>query len=308
MITLFNHENSPVWSTKNGAIAKSANGAKSYSKVITEYYFPVFKKLIQLADGNPLTAVNNKNTAVITVTTENNPIRFGDYQRIFLFLHECRYRQQPTIARAKRFAEMNSHAEVWFIVWEEDTAEELRRNKLNALFLPMAIDVEEVRSHMVNSKKNNRIIWFGNIREQKRPYYKYFLSECRKQGITVDTISGSRFNNSKDYKMDRDDILRCLQYYKYGVGVGICAHEMSALGLKVFIYSYNYKCNCAYTKEQGEFFIHRNLCSPELASTLVPNALKNRENMVVIDPVDVRDNVKLLDKSLRKILKINDDK
>lgn len=296
MVDLYNHLNSPVWSQKNGVIKGMHNGARSYSEVITKHYFPIFKEVLE-PDGIP--------TAVITVTTENNPIRFGEYERIFLFLHECRYLQQPTIARAQKFAAMNSHATVYFIVWSEDTAIEMRKYKLNAIFLPMAIDVQEVRSHLLTPpphKSEHKIIWFGNVREQKRPYYKYFISEANKQGLTVDTISNSTFN--KQYKMTRDEIMQCLQYYRYGVGVGICAHEMSALGLKVFIYSYNFKCNCAYNEQQGKYYIHRNLCSPEESKILVPDALKHRKAMTVIEPVDVHKNAKLLENCLRNIIKI----
>lgn len=289
MIKLYNHTNSPVWSDKN--IAKGLqNGAKTYSQAITKYYYPVFEEFFKNDD---------KNTAVITVTTENKPVYFKEYNRIFLFMHECRYKQQPTIARAKNFANMNGHAEVWFVVWEESTAEVMRAQGLNAIFLPMAIDLEEVMSHKVNSIKNDRIIWFGQIRDAKKPFYRYFLSEARRQGLIVDTISGSRFNNGPE-KMTREDIMRCLQYYKYGVGVGICAHEMSALGLRVFIYSYNFYCNCAYDKVQAKHYINRNLCSPEEAKITVRQALENRQNMVVIDPVDIKQNISTLRKELSK--------
>lgn len=289
MVTLFNHDNSPVWSVKNH-VKGLQNGAKTYSQAITKYYYPVFKEFFKN---------DNRATAVVTVTTENQPVQFKEFSRIFLFMHECRYKQQPTIARAKNFLNANSHAEVWFIVWEEDTAEMLKRQGLNAMFLPMGIDLEEVLSHKVNSIKNDRIIWFGQIREQKKPFYKHFVSEARKQGIIVDTISGSRFNNGPE-KLTREDIMRCLQYYKYGVGVGICAHEMSALGLKVFIYSYNFYCNCAYDKVQAQHFMNRNLCSPEEATMPVERALKNRANMVTIDPVDIKENVSTLKKLLNE--------
>lgn len=284
---LYNHLNSPVWSQKNASKCL-LNGAKTYSEAITKYYFPVFNEYFK---GDP-------ETAVITVTTENKPQKFSGYKRIFLFLHECRYRQQPTVARAKQFQAENPKAEVWFIVWESDTAEVLRRQGLHALFLPMAIDVKEVRKHkVVSNKAKNRIIWFGNIRNAKKPFYKYFCNVARENGYTVDTISGSKYNNNSD-KLSREEILRCLQYYDYGVGVGICAHEMSALGLKVFIYSYNYYCNCAYSKEDGKRLINKNLCSPEDAHILVSDAIKNMDKMVVIDPVDIRDNVATLKKLL----------
>ena len=165
----------------------------------------------------------------------------------------------------------------------------------------MAIDVKEIQKHKVKSSKaKKRIIWFGNIRNTKKPFYRHFVAVARENGWGIDTINNSHFNNDSR-TMTRDEIMRCLQYYEYGVGVGICAHEMSALGLKVFIYSYNHCCNCAYSKEQGKYYIDRNLCSPEEAHIPVKRALEQAENMVVIDPIDVHDNIK----NLKRILSEN---
>lgn len=282
---LYNHLNSPVWSEKNQA-KKLVNGAKRYSEVITKYYFPVFQEVLK----------DDPNTVVITVTTENVPQTFKEYKRIFLFLHECRYRQQPTIARCRNFVEANPQAEVWFIVWEQDTAKVISERGMNAIYLPMAIDLDEINAFKTDTPKLDKIIWFGNIRQAKKPFFKYFMEQCNRHGIRMDYISNSNFNGT--YPLNRQQILATLQNYKYGVGVGICAHEMSALGLKVFIYSYNWYCNCAYNKEQGRELISKNLCSPETAHITVPDALRSRELMTVIDPVDIKDNAKLLKRIL----------
>ncbi len=285
---LYNHLNSPVWSEKNQR-RNLVNGAKRYSEVITEYYYPIFQEVLG----------DDPDTGVITVTTENHPIQFKEFKRIFLFLHECRYKQQPTIARCRQFCDTNPQAEVWFIVWEQETAEVIKQRGMNAIYLPMAIDLDEIRQYKYNSRKTDRIIWYGNIRQAKKPYFRYFMEQCKREGIGIDFISNNRFNGS--IELSRGQIMNALQQYKYGVGVGICAHEMSALGLKVFIYSYNWYCNCAYTKEQGQELISKNLCSPETANITVPDALRKRSQMEVIDPVDIKDNAKLL----KSILKSN---
>lgn len=285
---LINHLNSPIWTEKNKG---QANGARSYSEVISKYYYPVFEEVL---------GESGKRDLLMTVTTENYPMEFRGYNRIFLFLHECRYKQQPTIARCRQFARNNPRAECWFIVWEQETAMVLKQNGLNAIFLPMAIDVEEVRSHLQPVPKyRNRIIWFGNIRGSKVPFYKHFVSEAHKKGFMVDRISTSRLNEDSRV-LSRDEILYELQRYEYGIGVGICAHEMSALGLKVFIYSYNFYCNCAYSKSRGTYLINKNLCAPEEARIRVPDALDRRNEMVVISPVDVKQNAEYLRKELQK--------
>lgn len=289
MIDLINHKNSPVWSQRNGVINNYKNGARRYSEMITEYYFPVFEEFFKN---------DSKRTAVITVTTENKPIFFENYDRIFCFRHECRYKQQPTISRCLQFAKTNQHAEVIFVVWEESTAKQLRKVGLNAIFLPMAIDVEEVRKHLSPEiEKEDAIIWYGQLRRKKRPFFEYFASECRKYNIRLDYISNNKFNGVGE-ELSREEIMKILQRYKYGVGVGICAHEMSALGLKVFIYSYTYRSNCAYSDMQGKYYINRNLCSPEEANISIERALADRERMVVIKPVDIRKNTELLYKIL----------
>ena len=70
---LYNHLNSPVWSEKNQR-KNLVNGAKRYSEVITEYYYPIFQEVLG----------DDPDTGVITVTTENHPIQFREFKRIFL--------------------------------------------------------------------------------------------------------------------------------------------------------------------------------------------------------------------------------
>lgn len=289
-ITLINHDNSPIWTDINKRLTQNSNGARIYSEAITKWYYPVFESIYKHSE---------RNVALITVTAESRALRFKDYDRIFLFMHECNYLKQPTIARAKRFKEANPQAEVTFILWNEATVEQFRINHLDAIFVPMAIDLSEIRdAYDPRIKKvNKKIIWFGHLRRAKTPYYKYFVEEANKLGWHVDCISDNRFNGTGP-KLTRNEILRVLQHYKYGVGVGQCAHEMAALGLKVILYAYNFRCNCPYTEQKAKYYMHRNLVSQEETNVLVKDAIKNIDQLVNFTPVGIEDQAQ----KLRQIL------
>lgn len=279
-ISLINHDNSPVWTDINKRLSQNSNGAKIYSEAITKWYWPVFRQLF---------AQRPEKTVLITVTSESKAQCFREYEQIFLFMHECNYMKQPTIARAKRFVEANPQAHCTFIVWNEATAEQMKINRLDALFVPMAIDLSEIREAYDPSiaKVGKKIIWFGHMRRAKKPYYDYFVAEANKLGWHVDYISDNKFNGEGEV-LTREQMLKVLQHYKYGVGVGQCAHEMAALGLKVILYAYNFKCNCPYTEGKAKYYMHRNLVSQEETNVLVKDAIAHIDDLVVFEPVDVK--------------------
>lgn len=294
-ITLINHDNSPGWTEKNRRLAQQSNGAKIYSQAITKYYWSVFQEMFEKS---------KENVALVTVTLESQPQRFKGYDKIFIFLHECNWQKQPVIARAKAIAAANSKAQVIFIVWHEDTADKLAINGLNAIFVPMAIDLEEIEQNRLKhvEKYQRRILWFGHLRTIKKPYFKYFVIQANKMGWQVDYISNNRLNGN--IPLTRPQVLQTIQRYKYGVGVGQCAQEMAAYGLKVILYAYNFKCNCPYTEEQAEYYVHRNLVSQEETNVLVQDAINRMNRMVVFTPVSIQEQAKELPKLLSKY-KIN---
>lgn len=290
-VHLYNHLNSPGWVAVHKKISMKANGATTYSQNITKYYWPIFEQVFQNY---------KKDVAVITVTRESHPLRFPE-KLIFCFRHECRFRQQPTIENCRAFAQANKHAKVIFVVWEEDCAMELHKNGLNAIFLPMAIDVKEIRSHLTPSTQfKNRVIYFGNVRNAKQQAFFHLKSCIQRHGWYLDRISDNRFNGGT--KLSRDDVLKILQRYKYGVGVGICAHEMAALGLKTYIYAYGRLGHLPMSQKEGQRLLYRNLCSPESATVNPVKALQNFPSSVVIQPRDIHDNQSLLLQSLRQYL------
>lgn len=290
-ITLINHKNSPGWTEKNARLANNNNGAKIYSQAITKYYWKTFERMFK---------DSKENVALVTVTLESKAQTFKGYDKVFVFLHECNHHKQPVIARAKNIVAANPKAKIIFIVWHEDTAYWLQFNGMQAIFLPMAIDMQEIEAARLKEVKkyDRRILWFGHLRNVKKPYFQYFVAQARKMGWQVDYISGNRLNG--DIPLDRKQVLETIQRYKYGVGVGQCAQEMAAYGLKVILYAYNFKCNCPYTQEKADYYTRRNLVSQEETNILVQDAIRRMHKMVVFTPVDIRKQARKLPELLSK--------
>lgn len=288
---LYNHRNSPGWTEVHKRLNMRNNGAAIYSENITKWYYPIFQEVF--ADFSDV--------ALVTVTRESHPVRFKE-RLIFCFRHECRFRQQNTVENCLNFCRLNKHARVIFIVWDEDCAQELTKHGMNALFLPMAIDVAEVRAHKLATETplsrtgsetyTNRVIYFGNLRAPKQSAYYYLKLAVQRHGWYLDRISADRLNDGR--KLTRAQILETISRYRYGVGVGICAHEMAALGLRTYIYAYTRKGHLPMSQAEGQYLLHRNLCSPELATVPPTKALQNFASSVVITPRDIKDNQQYL--------------
>lgn len=290
--SFINHENSPEWTERNQKLRESENGAVTYSRGITKHYEPVFRRYFENGERHVL---------LCSVISEKTPPSFPDYDLIFVFLHQCHSRYQPVLETARNFVNQNPQAQVVFIVWHEGCQADLQAAGFNAEFVPMAIDLEEIRAAKVKVPKyNDRIIYFGNLRGVKLGNFQYFKQEAEQLGVHVDKISGCIFNDDRDHKLSRAEVLMLLQHYKYGVGVGICAHEMAALGLKVILYAYDQKCCCAYTKEQADHYWRRNLCSRDETDVPVRDAVQNLDKLVRFEPIGLEDNVDRIEKICQK--------
>lgn len=98
--------------------------------------------------------------------------------------------------------------------------------RLKMKFIPMSIDIERLPNI---TEKNGKIVYFGNIIPEKLDVYN-----ALKKQYNIDIISYNVLNyNSK--KMTNDETLQKLAEYSIGIGVGRCALEMLAMGLKVIV-------------------------------------------------------------------------
>lgn len=229
MLKVIDHTNHPSWTPINLRLGRE-NGARTYSRDIVKFYAPVFKRVFS----------GKERVLLITVQNWNSCEVWKGYSKIFVFVHERgsseEVRKQKREA-LKKFAEVNSPAEVYFIVWCPQHEGELIRDGLNAIYLPMAIDMDVfVKYQKVPKNKNKTFIYYGNIIQQKVEPFKRFKETALLNGWKVDFISKDRLNG-KGFKLSPEQIRRIIAQYKYGVAVGRSAQELSAMGVKVVCYA-----------------------------------------------------------------------
>lgn len=97
--------------------------------------------------------------------------------------------------------------------------------RFGANYIPMSIDISALPE--ANPNKNGKWIYFGNLMNGKHTIYNQIrkLTNC-------DLISMGRFNDKPIRQAEAHEIIN---EYSYGIGVGRCALEMYAMGLKVLV-------------------------------------------------------------------------
>lgn len=252
MLDVIDHSNHPTWTKVYKNLGRE-NGAATYSRDIVKFYIPVFEKLY-----------GNKKTKVLVMTVTNCwDMTLKDYKKIFLFIHERGINKEARelrLNRMKAFKKANPQAKVYFIVWHPVFAEELKKEGLNAIFLPMAIDTEYFQQYVENPKKyNSRLIYFGNITKTKVREFNKFKRTVNRRGWQLDYISDNKYNGGF-FRLKKEKIFWLVSQYKYGVAAGRAAQELSAMGLKVICPGYN-TVLIPRTTEEAEDIMNRNCVS-----------------------------------------------
>lgn len=295
MLKVIDHTNHPSWTPINLRLGRE-NGARTYSRDIVKFYVPVFKRVFN----------GKERVLLITVQNWNSCEVWKGYSKIFVFVHERgsseEVRKQKREA-LKKFAEVNSPAKVYFIVWCPQHEDELIRDGLNAIYLPMAINMDVfVKYQKVPKNKNKTFIYYGNIIQQKVEPFKRFREIALSSGWKVDFISKDRLNG-KGFKLSPEQIRRIIAQYKYGVAVGRSAQELSAMGVKVVCYALG-DVMLARSDEEAERLMAQNNTSWGEGLKLEDfMKIANETELDKIKPLcrDCRDIAKELEKKLQQI-------
>src|SRR5690606_4586092 len=110
----------------------------------------------------------------------------------------------------------------------------LLKEGYKAVYIPMAIDVETVRQFQSPRAGHDRFLWFGNVYGVKRPLFNHVRQYCKAIRIGLDYLSYRKLNSVEPVK-NGPDTFKLISQYKYGIGVGRCALEMWALGMRVIV-------------------------------------------------------------------------
>lgn len=198
------------------------NGASLYSLDILKYQVPYWNEIL------------NKNDVLSTCPLLHTTNLEGSYNTVIQYLHTYGFvnpvEELKQNLRNCRFKYKN----FIFITAYKEFEQRLRQGGLKAVYIPMSIDVKNVRQYTAPKTKSNSIIYFGNISDVKIPVFLNLKSQCEYAGMQFDYISYSVLNDNGNL-LSREQMLELISSYKYGIGVGRCFQEMCALDIKALI-------------------------------------------------------------------------
>jgi|GEM_PF-3203308 len=294
-ITLFDHNTHPVWADSYQSVhaAKNkTNGAYTYSIDIVKYHIPIILDL--LANQKKY-----KNIIITTVGSNNYEIIPKKTDLIISYLHENIDREIP---RIEEFIK-NYKKKVIYITARLDLYEKIISMGIDAIHLPMAIVVSDIDKFEGKFQKyyGKRVIWFGNKYLGKDAMFGKVKSTFIRKGWQFDEISKNKFNNR--IKLNRDNIFEILSHYQYGVGVGRCFLEVTALGIKTMICAQK---NGGIITNNEEFELHKahNFAASSPICTYSPliEDCIDGISKSIIKTVDVHEILPYLEKQLKDIL------
>lgn len=202
------------WKTRHRRINRT-NGAKTYTQEIVKYQLPLWKKYLETA----------------SISTTNVITRIRDFipnDINIQYLHT--YPLTDPLLQVKTIVDKIPNT--LFVVSYRALHEAITDAGYRSIFIPMTIDADTL-PQVDKTKPNNHIIYYGNITKEKTATYQTVKQFFEDKGWTVDTISANRFNNGK--LLSQRECLEIVGQYHYGIAVGRCYMEASAMGVKCLI-------------------------------------------------------------------------
>jgi len=168
---------------------------------------------------------SGKNITIATcLPNKKTTARKIDTDLLIQYLHRYRYTNPLQVSR-----DIASQNESVFITAYKAMKARLINDGHRAVFVPMMI---RKPPFFDEEKYSDRIIWFGSLFSTKMPMFRLMKEKTKHHGLQMDVISKGQFNGTP---IDRERTFRILSKYRYGIGVGRCALEMYALGIRVII-------------------------------------------------------------------------
>lgn len=198
---------------------RRTNGAETYSKDIVRY---------QLSNWQ---GVLGPHDAISTCPRLSNVnLKGSEYGTVIQYLHSYPY--QNALARVERIRSSVRCRRLIFITAYKAFAKLINVRGFEARFVPMAIDVSEVRRHKTSQNEiENAVLWFGNI-SNKATVFESARLACRRSRLKLHVWANGEFNGNP---VTQAEGWQMASRYAYGIAVGRCALELYALGLKVII-------------------------------------------------------------------------
>lgn len=206
-----------IWQQK----VRRVNGALTYSKELVEYQIPLWREVL-----GPEDIISTCPKFCDTEIT-------GSYKTAVQYLHSYPYTNPIERTRFIRTNLPFKAERVIFVSAYADFVQKLNTHNLKTVFCPMAIDGKALQQYKRPKNKPGRIIYFGNVIQNKVRLFNILKKECLRLGLGFDYISNGRLNAQKE--LTREEIFELVSTYDYGIAVGRCAQELMALGVKTLI-------------------------------------------------------------------------
>jgi hypothetical protein len=198
------------------------NGAATYSREIVEHHVPVWEQYA------PPGTILSTCAPLVTPPAELDGRRPA---LVVQYLHAYPYHRPTTLARKVH----RQFPRVLFVTAYRALHRQLRAEGMGSIFVPMAIDVDQVRAAAgppARAHGRGVALYFGNVTKAKRDEYQALSDAFKAEGWRLDLLSDGQF---KGEPVTQARAWGIASGYDYGVGVGRCALELYALGLRVMV-------------------------------------------------------------------------
>jgi hypothetical protein len=196
------------------------NGALTYSKDLVKFQAPKWREVLGPND---------------ILSTCIKPPEFnltGSYNTVVWYLHTYPY--HIPVERVVEHIRQRTvkYKRLILVTAYKEFRDLLLAAGLTAVYIPMSIDVKTVQQY-ASEEKRDAFIWYGNVMHNKKAIFSECKNEVKMIGLPFDYISRSMFNGTEP--IDQGESFKRIATYKYGIGVGRCAQELMALGVKTVI-------------------------------------------------------------------------